>query len=310
MSLSRRSIVMAAALALSAGLCLSAQAPQLFTFVVSVTDGGGAPVGELRAEDVIMSENGVSQPVIKVEPHSVPIKLTIAVDNGRESIDAIEYFRAGLKGLVEALPPDVETALISFAPQPRNVVKATADREQILRGINSFAPENAGPHFTDVLMEYGDRLKREAKDSKATPYLPVLLIVSTIAGERTQYQPKQIQETLTFMATRRARVNTIVAVTRPGDVKTAASLDSSWQAIVGKQSAQMTGGRFETLSTPNRLATLLPEWGRDLATLHTRQARQFRVTVERERSGQLQNPKIDFARAGLNATVTQDGYLP
>jgi hypothetical protein len=190
------------------------------------------------------------------------------------------------------------------------VVKSTADREQILRGINSFAPESAGPHFTDALMEYSDRLKREAKDSKAAPYLPVLLMVSTIAGERTNYQPKQIQEAMTFMATRRARVNTIVTVTRAGDVKTAAGLDSSWQAILGQQAAQTTHGRFETVSTPNRLATLLPEWGRTLAPLHTRQAKQFRVTVERERSGELQNPKIDFARAGLVATATPDGYLP
>jgi hypothetical protein len=153
-------------------------------------------------------------------------------------------------------------------------------------------------------------LKREAKDSKTAPYLPVLVMVSTIAGERTNYQPKQIQDAMTFMATRRARVNTIVAVTRAGDVKTAAGLDSSWQAILGQQAAQTTHGRFETVSNPNRLATLLPEWGRALAPLHTRQAKQFRVTVERDRSGELQNPKIDFARAGLVATATPDGYLP
>jgi len=61
---------------------------------------------------------------------------------------------------------------------------------------------------------------------------------------------------------------------------------------------------------PMRLATLLSEWGRDLATLHLRQSKQFRVTVERGSSGELKNPKIEVARPGVNATVTRDGYLP
>jgi hypothetical protein len=58
------------------------------------------------------------------------------------------------------------------------------------------------------------------------------------------------------------------------------------------------------------LATLLPEWGRDLAALHARQIKQFRVTVERARGGELQSPRIELARPGLSGTVTVDGYLP
>jgi len=58
------------------------------------------------------------------------------------------------------------------------------------------------------------------------------------------------------------------------------------------------------------LATLLPEWGKDLAALHQRQSRQVRVTVERSQAGELQNPRIELARTGLNGQVTIDGFLP
>jgi hypothetical protein len=110
-------------------------------FAVSASDAAGTPVTDLKPDEVIMTENGVRQQVVKVEPLSVPIKLTIAVDNGIDSADALVHYRAGLKGLVEALPPDVEITLISIAPQPLTVLRPTTDRTQVLRAINGFAPE-------------------------------------------------------------------------------------------------------------------------------------------------------------------------
>lgn len=54
----------------------------------------------------------------------------------------------------------------------------------------------------------------------------------------------------------------------------------------------------------------MPEWGKDLAALHERQMNQVRVTVERAQTGDLQNPRIELARTGLNGQVTIDGFLP
>ena len=101
---------------------LSAQGSKTFQFAVSASDASGGPVTDLKPEDVVMTENGVRQQVVKVEPLSVPIKLTLAVDNGIDSTDALVHYRAGLTGLVEALPQDVEITLITIAPQPRTVV--------------------------------------------------------------------------------------------------------------------------------------------------------------------------------------------
>jgi hypothetical protein len=294
----------------SAGIWLSAQTPQVFQFVVSATDGDGMPVTDIRREDILMSEDGVSQEVVKVEPLAIPMKLTIAVDNGIDSGDAIAHYRSGLTGLVQALPPDVEITLISTAPQPRTVVKATTDRTQILRGITGFAPERSSPRFTDALVEYSQRLQGEAKDRRAPPYLPVLVMVSTAATETTTYQPDQIQKAVEFLVTRHAKFNAIIVSTRVADVNTVAGLDSSLQSRVALPSTKATNGRYEALAIPNRLATLLPEWGRDLAALHAKQIKQFRVTVERKRGGDLKEPRIEIARPGLSGTVTVDGYLP
>jgi|SRR5580765_1791547 hypothetical protein len=309
MGFNRRFAVLAiVALMASAHGWVSAQT--LFQFFVSATDASGAPLTDLRAADVIMSEDGVSQPVVKVEPLPVPIKLTIAVDNGFDSVDAIEHYRTGLTGLVEALPPDVEITLISTSPQPRTVVKPTTDRVQVLRGLKNFAPERTAPRFSDALVEYSQRLQREAKDGKAAPYLPVLLMVSTAANDQTNYQPKDIEKAVTALATRGARMNTILVSTRQGDVESATHLKSSLQGMVSIMATKLTNGRYEEVLVPSKLATLLPDWGRELAALHARQRNQFRVTVERGSSGDLKNPRIELARAGAKGVVTRDGYLP
>ena len=299
---------MAAALVASTGIWLSAQTS--FQFFVSAIDADGETSHRHSSRGRPDVGKRRAQQIVKVEPLAVPMKLTIAVDNGLDSSEALAHYRSGLTGLVEALPPDVEITLITTAPQPRTVVKPTTDRRQILRGVNGFAPEQARPRFSDALVEYSERLQFEAKDRKAAPYLPVLLMVSTAAIETRSYQPKDIEKAVAFLAARHAKVNSIVVSTRPGDTATAAGLDLTLQSIVAIPTAKATNGRYEGLAVSNRLATLLPEWGRDLATLHARQIKQFRVTVERSRGGELQSPRIELARPGLSGTVTVDGYLP
>jgi hypothetical protein len=288
---------------------MSAQTPQVFQFYVTATNAEGVPVKDLGPDDVIMSENGVRQKVARIEPVSIPIKLTIAVDNGLESAEALAHYRIGLKGLVEALPPDVEVTLITTSPQPRTVVKPTTDRVQILRGLNLFAPESARPRWSDAVVEFSQRLQKEAKDKKIAPYLPVLVMVSTISLESRSYEPPDIQKAVQYLMTRKAKVNAVLASTRAGNVNLD-DTDVTQQANVALPTTKATGGRFETLALPNKLDTLLPDWGHDLAALEARQAAQFRVTVERTRSGELQKPTIEIAREGLKGTVTIDGYLP
>jgi hypothetical protein len=287
-----------------------AQAQQTFQFAVSATDASGAPVTDLKPDDVIMTENGVRQQVVKVEPLSVPMKLTLVVDNGSDSTDALVHYRSGLTGLVEALPADVEITLISIAPQPRTVLRPTTDRAQILRGINGFAPEQAAPRFSDALVEYSQRLQKETRDKKIAPYVPVMVMLSTTSVQQSSYEASEITKAVNFLVARRARLNMIVMSTRTGQATSAATLNASVQATIGIPVVKATNGRYESLALSSRLTTLLPEWGKDLAALHQRQTNQVRVTVERKQGGELQNPRIELARTGLNGQVTIDGFLP
>lgn len=297
------------ALAVSSTVWLSAQGSS-FQFVVVATDAKGEPVSDLKPEDVLMSEKAGKATVTKVEPFALPVKVTIAVDNGQDSTLALANYRAGLKGFVEAFPPDTEMTLITTSPQPRMVVKPTSDRATILRGVNGFAPESERPRFTDALVEYSQRLEKETKDSKFKLYVPIMLMVSTASNESSSYQPVEVQKALNFLVTRRAKLYVTVNSTRSGEASATADLNTNRQAIIGIPATKALNGRYEAIAIFNRLDTLLPEMGRELATYARRLGTQHLVTVQRAGSGPIEEPRIELAREGLTGAVSTDGYFP
>jgi len=314
----RRSAALSAACLLAVGLtlvppvALHGQGQQL-QFIVGAADANGVPVTDLKPEEIVMTENGVAGKVVNMEPFRLPLKVTVAVDNGPESAEALGHYRSGLKGFVEALPADVEMTLITTAPQPRMVVRPTTDRTQILRGVNGFAPEQERARFTDTLVEYSERLQKEIKDKKLTAdYVPILVMVSTTGNEVSSVQVREIENAIKFLVARRAKLIVTMMSTKAGDATAAADINTNRQALIAIPAAKATGGRYEALAISSRLATLLPEIGKELAATHTKQINQFRVTVQRPAAatGPLQNPRVEITRAGLTGSVTVDGRMP
>jgi hypothetical protein len=315
--------VLGVATLVPASATLMAQAQ--FQFVVSATDAQGAPVTDVTAKDVLMSENNVANQIVKVEPFRIPVKLTIAVDNGLTSSDALAHYRTGLTEMIKALPPEIEVTLITTAPQPRMVVRPTLDRTQLLRGVNGFAPEQGAPRFTDALVEYSKRVQKELEDTKKADSLPVLIMVSTTAQEQASYEVPEIQKALNFLQARKTKVYVAMVATRNRDAalgdlsarRDAQSTDLSGlndlntnrQAMIAIPIVKATGGRYEPLAVSSRLATLLPEFGETIAALHKKHYNQLLVTAQRQQSltGPLQNPRIELARPGLTGQVSLDG---
>ena len=297
-----------------------AQGPATIEFVVSALDKSGNPVTDLKPEEVLFSEKAGKGKIVKFEPFALPVKVTIGVDNGSDidskgnpvptSALAIGNYRNGLKGFVEAFPEGTEMTLITTSPQPRMVVKPTTDRAAILRGLTGFAPESERPRFTDTLVEYSQRLEKETKDSKFKMYVPIMLMVSTAANESSSYQPSEVQKAVNFLAQRRVKLYVTVNSTRSGDAAATADLNNNRQAIISIPATKAMNGRFETLAIFNRLDTLLPEMGTELAAYAKRLTTQYMVTVQRAGTGPVEGVAIEIAREGLTGSVSLDGYFP
>ena len=284
------------------------QPSQLQVFI-SAVDAAGAPVTDLKPEEIAMTENGAPGKVVTLERHNLPVKLTITVDNGRDSVTALAALRTGLTSLVEALPPDLEVTLITTAPQPSMVVRPTTDRAQILRGISRFGVEpDESARFTDALVEYAERLEKDFKDNKLN-YAPLLVMVSTSAPEASSIQRDTIEKALKTLLTRGARVSLAMTTTKPTNADSVDALKNGRQALIATPIIKASGGKFETLVAFNGLTTLLPEWGKAIAASHIKQTTQFRAVIDRPggATGQLNNLGMRLTRPGLNGSVSGDG---
>jgi (2Fe-2S) ferredoxin len=294
---------------IASGVIYAQVKPNQLLVFISATDASGAPVTDLKPEDIAMTEDGAPGKVVSLDKHQLPIKLTVAIDNGKDSTQALSSLRTGLTGLVEALPPDVEVTLITMS-QPQTVVRPTTDRAQITQGISRFGPESrAVAKFSETVVEYAERVDKDFKDKKTTPYSPVLVLVSTSTPELETVEPDTINKALNTLLSRGARVSVMMFNTTPTNTNAVANMTQGRQALISAPIVKASRGKFEALVQFNRLETVLPEWGKEIAASHTKQANQWRAIIDRPNgnTGALNKPGLRITRPGVNGTVSPDG---
>jgi hypothetical protein len=269
----------------------------------SVADLSGAPITGLAADAFTVIEDGVKCRTLKSEPIEWPIKLTVMVDNGGKSSDYLLNLRNGLRELIKELPGDVETSLVTLAPQPRWLVRPIRGAEQLYRGVNLIAPDPGAGKFFDGLLEAADRA---AKDKIA--HFPVFVAIISTFGNSNPPLENEYQRLQKELITRAATVHYVLleVASRSG-----AEVTGAFQSNIGNQVAAMTGGRYENIVTATRLDTLLPEIGKQIADSAARQKYQYRLTYEAPKGAK--EPKTIGVEVGVKGAVVEtsaDGHLP
>ena len=126
---------------------------------VSIIDANGEPLTDLTSEEVVVQWDDEDCETIDVEPIDWPVRVTVFVDNGEGGLAAVPQMREGLRGFVDAIPDNVEIAILTLAGQPRWVNRHTTDRAELARGIDVIVPDaGASATFIDALIEEAGRL--------------------------------------------------------------------------------------------------------------------------------------------------------
>src|SRR5215216_2253868 len=155
------------------------QAQKQLRLFVSGNDQNGTPAATLEPGNLAVLENGIETKILKVEPITWAVKLQLLLDNGVGlGSQNINQLRTGVKGLLDALPEGTEVTLVTTAPQPRQVVKATKDRQAQLKGIDILSPDSGAGRFIESLSEAVERIEKDKSD-----FFPVIVAVGTTAGE-------------------------------------------------------------------------------------------------------------------------------
>jgi len=249
------------------GAALGAQ-NQITLLASFVERGSNTPVETLTPADVQVTEDGLTATVVKVEPVVRSVKIEVLIDNGSGVGRNIAELRTGVRRLVEALPPDVDTTLVTTSPQPRFLVRATKNRDELLKGVDRLAPDSGTGRFTESLAEAAERANKD-KDT-----FPVIIAAGTTSGDGRVLE-SDMQRALDQVG----RKPMIVHVLMYSGERSASG--GGTQVEIGQRAAQMTNGRYEFINTMTRYSALLPELGAEVAKQLSGNARQFRVTVQR-----------------------------
>ena len=282
-------------------------AEEQFTFYVSVRTATGDAVSDLRAEELSVTEDGRPGRVVKMTSAGRPVRVTVLLDNGFNTSSLLSIYRSGLKDFVTALTPGVEASVVTLAPAPRMLVRPTADRDQLLAGIDTLAPDSAAPRVADGLIEAAKRVDQENRKQPA--YFPVIVVLSTTGPEGSVPGDRELQETARQLNTHAARVHVIMLSTG-GTTRT--DVIGATQVHVAKFFADQTGGRYEAIAAPTRIPAILGDYAKMIAQAHTFQRGQYQVTAERP-AGSKGGPGkrvIGLSRPGVTFDVTLDGRMP
>ncbi len=285
----------------------TATAQQQFQFFLSAANATGERVTDLRIEEVTVAESGRPARVVRLDPVTWPVKVTVMVDNGMDTGNFLVQYRNGLKGFFAALPTGVEGSLLTLAPQPRWVVRHTNDRVQLTRGVDRISPDGGGARLLDALIEESDRIEKENRET--TAYFPVVVILSTTGPEMSAPRDRDLDRMVKRYRSRAARVHVVMLGTNP---TSPTSIVGARQVQAGKLLADATGGRYEAIAAATRIASILPEYGELVAKAHQFQSQQYIVTAERPAgaAGTLGDLSMGLTRPGLTFAATPEGRMP
>jgi len=276
--------------ALTGGLLLTsapwAAAQKTQQIFLRATGANGAPVTDLQASEVKVTEDNVACKVLKVEPAG-PTKVQVLVDNGEINTNPINSLRDGLQAFFEKLPQGTEVSLYTTAPQGRPIVKNTTDKKKLIDAIAIIAPDRGAGSFFESLLDAVDRIDRDK-----TPGFPMIVAIGSNVGVET-IRDRDIPDIQQKIVKDGIRVDVVLMT---GGTNKSSGTGS--QPEIGMAVTKLSGGRYENINSTTRLATLLPEVGERIAQAATRQQNQYRVTYEA--------PAKRNASANVGVSVARD----
>jgi hypothetical protein len=315
---------LAAALGFSlAAIAVVVSGQEQFAVYLSALDAAGTPVLQLQESDLAVREDVGPSRIVSVTRFGWPLKVTVLLDNGPRTAEALVHYRSGLTKFFAGLPPGVPVSLIATAPNPRWLIRETTDKVQIANGIGRITPDDGLGRFSDALIEYADRLDDEFRNvspERLQPYLPVLVSIATTHQDGSDVRRDANVKMITSLVKHRVWTTMIMvapphASAQPGGLPVIEG-DEGQNAEIAKAVQEITRGQYVPITgsgTSALSSTLLPELAQAIARRYIRQMTQHRIVIERApgATGPMRAFSLQLLRhPGAAIVVSTDGNLP
>ena len=304
-------------------ICTGVYAQEPSAIYLLALDSKGAPVLDIKTADIAIKEDVGPSTIVSLQRFGWPLKVTVLVDNGPRTEDALVHYRAGLKKFFAGLPPSVPVSLIATAPNPRWLFRDTKDKALIEKGINLITIDQSLGRFSDALIEYAGRLDEEFKQVEGpqlTPYLPVLVSIATTHQDGSRVLRESNLKMILSLRKHRVWTNMIMvapgrSLTEPGGAPIV-DADEGQNAEIAKAVQEATRGRYVPITgsgTSGLGSTILPGLAQEITLRYIKQMTQHRIVFQRPAgaTGQMKNFSLALLNhPGAQIIVSTNGAMP
>jgi Ca-activated chloride channel family protein len=122
---------------------------------VSATDTAGQPVKDLKAEEIVIEEEGRPQQVVALgEPGKTPVDIALLFDvSGSTNAQFAVEQQAAVQFIHDVLKPGDSVSLFSIGVTPKLVRARTTSGEEVIAGIHSIGPLKEPTAFFDAVVD-------------------------------------------------------------------------------------------------------------------------------------------------------------
>ena len=304
-------------------ICAGMYAQEQSAIYLLALDPKGTPMLDIKTTDVAIKEDLGPSTIVSLQRFGWPLKVTVLVDNGASTEDALVHYRTGLKKFFAGLPPGIPVSLIATAPNPRWLFRETKDKAQIEKGINLITIDQSLGRFSDSLIEYASRLDEEFKKvegQQLPPYLPVLVSIATTHQDGSRVLRESNAKMILSLRKHKVWTNMIMvapgrSLTEPGGAPNVGA-DEGQNAEIAKIVQEATRGKYVPITgsgTSALSSTILPGLAQEIAARYLRQMTQHRIVFERPANarGTMKNFSLSLLnRPGAKVVLSTDGSMP
>ena len=312
----------AAAIGVVVAIAVGIYAQDQAAVFLLVLDKAGVPILDIKPSNLKIEEDAGPGTVVSANRVGWPVRLTVLVDNGPGTSEALVHLRNGLSKLFEGIPRNIPVSLITTAPNPRWLIRESKDLVQIKNAVGRLTPDSQLGRFSDALGEYADRLDREFRgvETELPPYLPVLVSIATTNADGSEVRRERNEKML--LSLRKNRVSTHLIMVTPGRVTNEpgevsnVGVDEGQNAEIAHLVEKMTRGHYVRVSSGGTTAlasNILPALAQQISLRYLKQMTQHRVVFDRApgASGPMRNFKLTLSDyPGAAIIVSTDGNLP
>jgi len=133
------------------------QKPGERVIYVSVMDGSGAPIPDMKAAEFVVKEDGVAREVVSVARATEPISYALLLDSTGPAIPAVIDIRAAVKAFYELLlsvEPKTQFSFTQFGGAANTVRPFTSSASELESALGKFVPQrDAAPVQNEAFVE-------------------------------------------------------------------------------------------------------------------------------------------------------------